>query len=280
MANSTVNLPSKSLVGRLASCRVVLWALETHGPRLQELLDEPVGKALPESLSTTFGPVVEMLVQVLTEARDLLIASDRMRRDQTAKATHYRGLRDAASAALSHNLVGLRDTFLGACGTEIAAQLGFALRTPQQPGELFEQAQHLVARLGDPELVLPEPRYKGILLDAAEMTAELQPLVDKLGETLEDLSREARLDESTKIAKDEMLHAYDRTFLWAARTAESLFRLVNLPEVAKRVRPSTRRPGLTDEVETQGPDTGPGDPQPGGAVASPDASTDDATENP
>ena len=182
--------------------------------------------------------------------------------------------------ALSHNLVGLRDTFLGACGTEIAAQLGFALRTPQQPGELFEQAQHLVARLGDPELVLPEPRYKGILLDAAEMTAELQPLVDKLGETLEDLSREARLDESTKIAKDEMLHAYDRTFLWAARTAESLFRLVNLPEVAKRVRPSTRRPGLTDEVETQGPDTGPGDPQPGGAVASPDASTDDATENP
>ena len=76
----------------------------------------------------------------------------------------------------------------------------------------------------------------------------MRPLVEQLGQRLEDLSREERVAEAMKIAKDEALDAYDRVFVWGARTAESLFRLAGMPEVAKRVRPSVRRPGLTAEV--------------------------------
>ena len=278
MPNSNVNLPSRSLIDRLASCRVVLWALNTHGPRLTELFDEPQGQPLPEGLTTGFQPVVKTLVDVLTEARDRLTASDRTRRDQEAQVIHYRQLRDEAFKNLSPFVVGLRDTFLGACGLGVVSQLGFARRTPQQPGDLFEQAQHLTARLSDPDLVLPAPRYQGVLLDAPELAVEMQPLVEKLGETLEHVSREERMFDAAKIAKDEALEVYDRNFLWAARTAESLFRLANLPEVAKRVRPSTRRPGLTNEVENEGSGTTgsqlPADGSSSEAPASPEASAE------
>ena len=151
MANQTVNLPSRTLVGRLASCRVVLWALGTHGPRLVEIVTGPFGQTLPARITALFEPLIALLVEVLAEARDLLIASDRKLRDRKAKATHYRRVRDSDFSALGGHVVGLRAIFRGAHGPETVEELGFALRTPQQPGELFEQAEHLTARLNEPD---------------------------------------------------------------------------------------------------------------------------------
>ncbi len=45
----------------------------------------------------------------------------------------------------------------------------------------------------------------------------------------------------------------------------ALFKLADLPAVAKRVRPSSRRPGVTNEVERQGPDV-PSDEEPAAEV--------------
>ncbi len=62
-----------------------------------------------------------------------------------------------------------------------------------------------------------------------------------------DLARAERKTEVLKLAKDEALTHYNQSFLWIARTVESLCRLAGLDEVAKRVRPSQRRPGVTAE---------------------------------
>ncbi len=261
MANQTVNLPSKMLMARLVSCRVVLWALVTYGPRLVEILAGPLGRSLPHGLRAYFEQHVATLREVLTAARDMLITSDRRLRDQKALTTRFRRIRDNAFKALSPYVVGLRDTFKGACGPEVAEEVGFAPRTPVQPGELHEQAAHLVARLDEPHLELPAVRFRGVTLDPPELVEEMRPLVENLGQALDDVSREERQTEAMKIAKDEALKAYDRTFLWVARSAEALFELADLPEVAKRVRPSSRRSGLTDEVESQGPETPSEDPE-------------------
>ncbi len=261
MANKNVNLPSKMLMQRLASCRVVLWALVTHGPRLVEIFNGPLGRMLPDGLKQYIEQHVARLREVLAAARDMLIASDRDLRDQKALTTHYRRIRDRSFKALSPYVVGLRDIFRGACGPEVAEDVGFALRTPVQPGELHEQAQHLTARLSESELELPAVRFQGITLDPVGLVDEMRPLVEDLGQALEDVSREERKTEAMKIAKDEALDAYNRTFLWTARSAEALFRLADLPAVAKRVRPSSRRVGLTDEVETQGPEVPLQDPE-------------------
>ncbi len=93
-------------------------------------------------------------------------------------------------------------------------------------------------------------------------------MVERLGETLEDVVREERQSEAMKVAKDEALAAYDLTFQWVAGSAESLFKLASLPELAKRVRPSSRRRGVTNEVETQGSEIPIDDPEvPTGEVA-------------
>ncbi len=253
MANSTVNLPTKALMARLASCRVVLWALATHGPRLVEIFNGPLGRLLPEDIREFLDQHVKRLREVLSTARDLLVTSDRNLRNQKARTTRFRRIRDDAFNALDPHVKGIKDTFRGACGDAVTAELGFALRTPEQPAALHEQATHLLARLSAPE-ELPAVRYRGVSLDPAEVVDEMRPLVEQLGVALEDVSREERRSDAMKIAKDEALAAYDRTFQWVARSAEELFKMSELPEIAKRVRPSSRRAGVTDEVESQGPE--------------------------
>ncbi len=272
MANSTVNLPSRMLMQRLVSCRVVLWALLTHGPRLAEIFNGPLGKSLPAGLQEFLEQLVTQLREVLTAARDLLIERDRSLRDQKSLTTHHRRTRDAAFKQLSPAVAGIRDIIRGAYGPQVPEELGFALRTPVQPAELHEQAEHLTTRLDEPSQKLPAVRFNGVAIDPTILVAEMQPLVEQLGQALEDVGREERQTDAMKIAKDEALQAYDRTFSWVAGSAESLFRLASLPEVAKRVRPSTRRSGVTDEVEQQDPEI---------PIEDPDATTEDvATEVP
>jgi len=261
MANQTVNLPSKMLMARLASCRVVLWALETHGPRLVEILNGPLGRSLPDGMREFFEQHLTQLREVLRSARDLLIASDRKVRDQKTVAARQRRIRDEAFKELNTFVMGIKDTFRGACGDASTAEVGFALRMPVQAAELHEQAVHLMARLSQPDAELPAVRYRAVTLHPPSVVVEeMQPMVERLGVTLEDVSREQSKVDALKIAKDEALEAYNRAFLWVAQSAESLFKLANLPEIAKRVRPSSRRAGVTDEVDSQDPDIPP-DPE-------------------
>ncbi len=260
MANSTVNLPTKSLMARLVSCRVVLWALDTHGPRLVEIFHGRLGQALPEDMREFFEQHLKRLQEVLSVARDLLLESERGLRDQKAKTGKFRKSRDEAFKALNPHVKGIKDIFRGACGDTEATDLGFSLRMPERAADLQEQAEHLVDRLSSPQ-ELPVIRYRGVDLDPAAVVEEMRPLVERLGVALEELTREERQSEAMKIAKDEAIAAYDRSFLWAAGSAESLFKLAGLPEIAKRVRPSSRRSGVTDEVETQGPEALTDDPE-------------------
>ncbi len=281
MPNTTVNLPTKGLMSRLASCRVVLWALGTHGPRMVEILGGPATVPTPEvEGEAPYEPLLETLVQRLAEARDLLIATDRGHRDQKAKTSEYRRMRDGVFSSLNKKVVGLRDTIKGAYSLEIVEQVGFALRTPDQPGPLAEQVTHLVARLSDPELKLTSPKFENISVDVVGLAGELAPLSKRLAQRMEDVSREERGTEATKFARDKALKGYDREFVWCARTAESLFQLANLPELADRVRPSTRRPGVTVEVENQGSETDSGDSDTDTVDDAPPASDETPSDDP
>ncbi len=268
MANKTVNLPSKMLMQRLASCAVVLWALKAHGPRVVEIFNGPLGRLLPDGLKAYIEQHVTQLREVLATARDMLITSDRNLRDQKALTSRFRRIRDKAAKALSPYVAGLRDTLKGACGPEVAEEIGFAPRTPVQPAELHEQAQHLTTRLDEPSLALPPVRFQGVTIDPVSLVEEMRPLVQDLGQALEDVGRAERNIDAMKIAKDEALDAFNRTFLWVAQSAESLFKMAGLPAVAQRVRPSSRRQGLTDEVESEGPEV---------PLADPDDATDEVT---
>jgi hypothetical protein len=61
------------------------------------------------------------------------------------------------------------------------------------------------------------------------------------------LATELRESEATQTAKDKAIVAYDRTFSRVATLAGALLEIAGESELAKRVRPSTRRPGRTVE---------------------------------
>lgn len=250
MANKNVNRPSKALIGRLVSSRVVLWALDTHGPQLMDRVADPAETLLATGSSEIFEPLVGHLSALLTEAKSQLTRADRQNRDQVARASMFRRLRNDAAKELAPLVAGLRDAFRGIFGPNAIEDLGFAVRQPERADELFEQAEHLLDRLAAASEELPEARFSSLPVDPASLAAEIRPRVARLGEALEEVTREVRRAEASLLAKDEAVARFDRTFQWAARIAEVSFKLVELHEIAKRVRPSTRRPGITVAVST------------------------------
>ncbi len=240
-----VNLPLKSVTDRIRSSRAVLWAIETHGHRLVEILGEFFGSLLEEGEAIPFEAQLALFKKKLILIRDRLVSTDRAYRDQKASESLVRGKRDEGAAQVNSDIVGLRQAFSGIYSDAKLAEFGFARRTPQQPAELLEQASHLIVRLDSPELDLSGSSYDDFKLDAPHLARKLVRSVGSLQEADDELAGQERTSEALMLAKDDALAEYNRSFLWIARTVESLCRLAGLDEVAKRVRPSSRRPGVT-----------------------------------
>lgn len=246
MLPTKVNLPLKTVSDRVQSCKAVLWALETYGDRLVEILGESFGPLLEDGQALPFDVQFQLFTKQLRLVSDQMLGTARAYRDQKARESISRGTRDERAADVNSGVVGLRQAFAGIYSEEKLAEIGFARRTPQPPAELLEQASHLVDRLGDPELDLTGSRFGEFQLDAQQLAQELVKSVKAMQEAADDLSREVRRSEAMKLAKDDAIVEHDRWFVWIARTVESLCRVAGLEEVAKRVRPSSRRPGVTE----------------------------------
>ncbi len=242
-----VNRPLKTIMDRIQSCRAVLWALGTFGDRLVGLLGGTYDPLLEEGQVTPFATQLELFRKKLILDRDTLIQCDRSYRDQKAKESLFRGRRDDWMTKVNSDVVGLRQALKGIYSEEKLVEFGFARRTPQQPGELLEQTSHLVTRLRNPELDLSGARFGEFRFESSDLAKNLAGSVTGLSASVGELVREERQSEAMKLAKDDALSDYNKSFLWIARTVESLCQLAGLEEVARRVRPSSRRPGVTEK---------------------------------
>ncbi len=104
--------------------------------------------------------------------------------------------------------------------------------------------------------------------------------------SFDDIERERKNAESTRMAKNEAIAEFDSHYRWVGCGLETYFHLAGMHELAAKVRPSARRPGrrAADEdldpaaVETL-PDAEPTDPAEPPA-AEPPAAEPAATEPP
>lgn len=95
------------------------------------------------------------------------------------------------------------------------------------------------------------------------------PLADASGDfealdaAVADVTREAREAQVTQAAKVSAIAAHDTLFASVANVAEGLLTLVGENDLARRVRPSARRPGVTasDEGSDDAPDGAAPDPK-------------------
>ncbi len=96
---------------------------------------------------------------------------------------------------------------------------------------------------------MPDFDLPGVAVDPSVIASQLAEGADDLAGLLVEIDEAEKRADVTRDAKNAAIEAYDDKFLSVARVAESIFRYAGQPELATRVRPSTRRPGrrLADE---------------------------------
>ncbi|WP_441289159.1 hypothetical protein ACSRUE_46555 [Sorangium sp. KYC3313] len=247
-------MPSKLVTDRQKSANSVVASGETHAGRiaaeLEALLSPHLrkGEKMPDvSLFT------HIVARALAEARDRMVAADEAHQAELADDAAPREARDEAAAALYTELTELREWLTGLYGAAALARLGFTDATPRDPAQLERFAGEVARALGARDL--PKPRRKGIRWDTEETVLRIEGLRGALRGHLKDVAREAREAEATLLAKTAAIAAYDDRFSRAATFLVGLFRLAGHPELAARVRPSSRRPG---QIEADAPPAEPG----------------------
>jgi hypothetical protein len=130
-------------------------------------------------------------------------------------------------------------------GSDKLEAIGFARRIEEDSEALLEQAVAVVGAVGDPGFAAPAPRLKGLGVDLRDLAVDLAPAIEKLRAAL-DAVQAARCDTTLALCdRNVALEAFNRDFLHVARIVEGLLRRADLDDLADRVRPSTRRRGLT-----------------------------------
>ncbi len=250
MLTKTLNLPSTMVAARMKSSEIVLSALESHGRRMADVLGGKYSPHLEEGQSAPFDTQIQLFAKELIRLSTELREAERRNRRQKARETKARTRRDADVQQVNVKVGRVRRAFSGVFDEDQMAEIGLARRNARDSEVLLEQAATLVVNLEQPELELADAQLGGIDVDAPNLAADVKPSAESLRESLAELRREQRRTEVTQIAKNQAMKEFNHSFLWIARSVESLLQLAGLEEQAVRVRPSSRRPGVTERLET------------------------------
>ncbi|MCP3963545.1 MAG: hypothetical protein GY719_37390 [bacterium] len=120
-------------------------------------------------------------------------------------------------------------------------QFGLAERTPRGAAELATETRRLVDRLDSSTLRLPDPELPGLRPDPAGWVERLRPGLLCLERSLAELEHRRVTAQDEVQRRRRALEACDDTTLRVARAAEALFALAGEDELARRLRPKTRK---------------------------------------
>ncbi|APR74806.1 Hypothetical protein A7982_00152 [Minicystis rosea] len=236
-------MSSKQVTDREKSARAVVAAGETQadaiGAALAQVFKPHLRKGEP---SPDVSRVAVLLSRALDAAKATMVEADVAHDAEIGDDDGYRKARDEAAADLADRLIELREILTGVYGTATANSV-FTSRTPEDPVVLSRFARDIEGALG--RVTLPKARIKGAKLDIAETIADLAQRREKLDATLADVARELREAQATLDAKNRAIAAYDEVFGGVATLLTGALRLAGKPDLAAKVRPSSRRPGQT-----------------------------------
>ncbi len=235
-------MPSKAVTDREKSADSVI-AVEAHADTIAQALDPILKRHLKKGdPPPNVAVLVRALCAELEAAKTAMVTADEAHQAELDDDPPARKARDDRAADLYTHLVQLREMIVGAYGAQLAAEL-FTGSTPQDPVVLARFAGEVAARLDKAKL--PAPRIKGAKLEPAVLADSLRDKRAALDKTFKSVQREVREAQATLTARDKTVAAYDTTFSSVAATLSGLLRHSGNPDLAARVRPSTRRPGQT-----------------------------------
>lgn len=244
-------MASKQVIDRQKSADSVVAVGETHALSIREKLAERAKAHLKKAESAPdYARVVTLACAELSAARDRLVKLDEAYEAELADDPAARAHRDTAAGALSASLVELREILTGAFGAATASAV-LPGPTPADPATLARFAGETAKNLRSTKL--PAPRIKGAKLDMAQAADDLEEQKAALEKALKSVLREAREAQAALDARNKALETYDEVFTSVAGILSAFLRLAGSPDLAAKVRPSTRRPGQVADTAT--PDT-------------------------
>lgn len=234
--------PSKMVVDRKKSADAVAAAASTHKARVLEAVKETLG----HEASQAAGKLLDASAKVLEEKTKALLAADEKHNAELSDDPDLRAARDEHARVLRDKLVEDREVLTGIAGPSYVRQLGFEGTTSDQPDAVLALARAVEKRLGEVEV--PRSRLPGYELDPAKWAKGYKEPIAKLAEALEKVRVEQREAEATLVDKQRAMAEFDLTFSRTASLVSLLLEMGGEKELARRVRPSSRKAGVTAEV--------------------------------
>lgn len=249
----------KETYARKQSSNFVEKAILIHRGGVAETLTEKLAAEMQEGEEMPdVSFYLELMGRRMGRFRTDLVRTSRDHLDVLTAIDEFRALRKEAMDELTRAYVTARHAVSSGYSPEDAAAFGFESNVATTPAQMELQIERLLANIEKPEVRLSEPLYPAVTFDPAEGEATFRPLLDKLISARVGFDEARRRAEGTLLAKNEAVAANDLEFGQISRCVESHFALAGRGELAKRVRPSSRRPGRRQEVENDpSPETDP-----------------------
>ncbi|AKF08381.1 hypothetical protein [Sandaracinus amylolyticus] len=241
-------MASKQVIDRERSSRTVVATLERYAPEAGRGAHDAI-RAVLELREVM--PDVELMIRVAARTLERRTAelrdADRAHEHEINGDPRVRDERDRVHRGLYQRVISVRGIVQANFGDVGLKTLGLWDPSPPDPQGTLTYARNLAAALAAPSTVMPEPLIAEVGFERDALAADLRARVDVLQAAVDHVAREESAAKGTQSRKDAAMAAYDRTFRIATSLGMALFQLGGLEQVAERIKPSPRRPGLLDQ---------------------------------
>lgn len=236
-------LNQKMSADRVRSAQQVTQVVKVQGDTLVAAVQTAVGDpAVP------VRPLLDALTRRIETAADALEAASMAHAAELNDDHGVRAERDELVEATYAAVMSARQSIRGVYGEGALKALGQAKGLPRRPDRVLNAAKALVQE--GPAVLADQPRRRGLMVDIDELLVDVNALAPKLADAIAAVDREVREAKETLVARDDAMATHDAVFTAGAQVIEALFRLGGLPAYANAVRPSKRRPGRVDTLDT------------------------------